>query len=133
MTELNTILSDNWSTDIIAKPAFITYSEDNLRAYKQVVATLEIDFNDATIGIGPSRQFFSAESYTAYDVFIRADSKANGRLMIKAIKKVCSTYTPTSEENILEWEGPDLTRDFNNVLVEYKGTIYLRKAGKAAY
>ena len=133
MTELNTILNANWDVSIIAKPAFITYSEDNMRAYSQVVSTLEIDFSDEIIGICPNRQFYSADSYTAYDVFIRADSKANARLMIKTIKKVCATYTPTSEESILTYDGPDMTRDFNDVMVEYKMSVYLQKPGKASY
>jgi len=133
VTALSTILNANWDTDLIAKPSFITYSEDNMRAYKMVVASLEIDFDDATIGIGPNRVFFSAESYNSYDVFIRADSKANARLMIQAIKKVCSTFSPSATENIMEWDGPDMTRDFNDVMVEYKMTIYIRKAGKASY
>ena len=60
VTALSTILNANWDTDLIAKPSFITYSEDNMRAYKMVVASLEIDFDDATIGIGPNRVFFSA-------------------------------------------------------------------------
>lgn len=133
MTDLNTILNADWDTNIIAKPTFLTYTQGNMQAYVRCVATLEITFSEEIIGIGENRVHFSPDSYRAYDCYIRADSKANGKLIVKAIRKVLAQLTPTTEENIGEYDGPELTEDFNDVMVEYHMTIYLRKAGKLAY
>jgi len=132
-TALNTILDSGWDTDIVAKPSFITKSEGNMRAYQRVIATEEITIEREVMGIGTNRRFYASDAYEMYECTIRSTSKADALLIIQGIEKVCTTYTPTSTENVLTWSPADLTRKYNNNLVEYVMTVTISKAGKDSY
>lgn len=132
MTDITDIISDNWDTDIIAKPAIIKDDLLNRRLYGEVVATRMSTTIDEIEGI-ISRQHYSPDSHDAYITFVEGATEANTKLYIKAIKKVCATYTPVSgAENILQWSGGEWTI-FNGVRYMFKFILLVRKAGVAGY
>lgn len=132
MTALNTILDTNWDAGICTKPTFITQSTGNWRAYMRVVSTQKITKLDEIIGT-VSRAYFDPNAHDAFHVIITSmTSEADLENMIEAIKKICATYTPTSAENILQWEGGDL-EVFNGVRWVFTMTILVRRSGRTAY
>ncbi len=132
MTALNTILADNWDGAICTKPSMITISTSNWRTYQRVVATQKISKEDEIQGI-VTRAYYSADSHDLYDCIITTmTSEADMENMITAIKKICATYSPTSDENILQWEGGDI-EPFNGMRWIFRFRLIVRRAGISAY
>jgi len=131
MTDINTILDDNWDTDICAKPSFIKFYSDNYRAYKRVIATSVSNIDDEVIGL-MDRLHFSVDSHDGYTCLIATTTKADMLNILKAMKKSCIKYDPTSAESMIKWEGGS-TRIFNAVLFEIRLIIIINKAGVLAY
>ena len=131
MTDINTILDDNWDTDIIAKPAIIDDTIDTRRGYLTVVSTRRSSSIDDIEGV-VSRQFFNPDAFDAWICWAISPTEANTELLIKAIKKVCATFTPTSAENILQWQGGDWDK-WNGTRFTFQFVLVKRKSGKQAY
>jgi len=132
MTSLNTILDSDWDTGIATKPTFMVIKRENYRSLQRVVATQRISNRDQIIGV-QSRQHFNPTAHDAYNcMVITQTSEADRDNMIKAIKKVCATYTPAAEQNILEYDAGNFD-EFNNVRWTFEFTIILGKALIAAY
>jgi len=132
MTAINTILDNNWDTDICTKPTIITLKTGNFRAYQRVIGTQLADFDDEVVGI-QTRQYYNEDSHDIYICKAASmTSEADLRNMIKAVKKICATYTPTSAENILEWQRGSFM-EFNGVRWYCEFALIVRKAGIAAY
>ncbi|KKN42535.1 hypothetical protein LCGC14_0712210 [marine sediment metagenome] len=132
MTDIIDIITDNWDTDIIALPSIINGLILNRRFYGRVISTELIDILDETEGV-TGRRFFDSESHDGYDTFIEAGSESDAKLIIKALKKICSTYTPVAgEENILQWVGGSWG-NFNDVRIKFKFILIIRKSGIASY
>ena len=132
MTALNTIMDNGWDTEICAKPDFITQSTGNWRGYGRVFASQKITKIDQIIGV-ISRQYFDPNAHDAYNIIIATTTSEDDMDNIeKAIKKVCATYSPTSAENILQWEGGEII-PFNGVRWIFTMTILVRRAGMTAY
>ena len=131
MTDINIIINDNWDTGICVKPDIIDDSRDSRRGYQRVVSTRRSTTIDDIEGI-VQRQFFNPDAYDAWITWIISNTEVDADNMIKAIKKVCATFTPTSDENILEWEGGDW-KPFNGVRYEFKFVLLKRKSGYQAY
>jgi len=132
MTALNTIMDTNWDTGICAKPTFITTSTGNWRGYGRVFSSQKVSRLDDIIGT-LSREYFDPDAHDAYEVIISSTtSQADIENMIKAVKKVCATYTPTSAENILNWAGGDLDTQ-NGFIWTFRLVILVVRAGVPAY
>jgi len=131
MTDINTIISDNWDAGIIAKPAIIDDTKDIRRGYLTVVSTRRTTTIDSIEGI-TERRFFNPDASDMWVCWAISPTEANTELLIKAIKKICATFTPTSEENILQWEGGEW-KPFNNTRYEFRFILIRRKSGKQAY
>jgi len=132
ITALNTILANEWDGTICTEPSFITLSESNFRAYTRIVGT-QIANNDSRISDVLHRKFYDPSSYDGYICKISSEtSEADLLNMRTAIIKVITNYTPTSAENILEWEGGTFN-PFNGVRWEFEFIIIVKKAGIAAY
>lgn len=132
MTDISDIITDNWDAGIVAVPSVINGLILNRRFYQRVISTELINILDETKGV-TGRQFFDPESHDGYDCFIEAASASDARLIIKGIKKVCSTYTPVAgQENILQWAGGDWA-NFNDVRIKFRMLLIIRKSGIASY
>ena len=138
MTDINDIINDNWDINICAKPDIIDDTKTSRRGYGRVVSTRRTTTIDDIEGI-VERRFFNPDSYDAWITWIISsknsvvsDPEDDVENMIKAIKKICSTFTPTGDENILEWEGGDW-KPFNNVRYQFKFVLLKRKGGMQAY
>ena len=138
MTDINDIINDNWDTGICTKPDIIDDTKACRRGFERVVSTKRTTTVDDIEGI-VKRQFFNPDAYDAWITWIISQKSSNVsdpetdvENMIKAIKKLCATFTPTSEENILQWEGGDW-KPFNNVRYEFKFVLLRRKSGIQAY
>jgi len=132
MTSLNSILDSNWDGTICTKPSFMTLRHGNYRGYQRVVGTQKIVKSDDMIGL-LTRDHYDPDAYDAYDVIITTmTSEADLENMITAVKKVCATYTPTSAENILKWEGGNYD-PFNNVRWIFTFSILVYRAGIVGY
>lgn len=132
MTDINTILDNGWDTNICSKPSFIKLYNSNYRGYQRVITTILLNINDELIGV-ITRQYYDPESHDAYRCIIVSNTEADLKNMIKAVKKVCVTYTPvTGEENILQWDGGDWG-NFNNIYFKFEFIILKRKSGMVGY
>ncbi len=132
MTDITDIITDNWDSDIVTAPDIIKGDELNRRFYLRVVATRISTTLDEIEGI-TGRQFFSPDSHDAYITFVDGETESDVKLMIKAIKKICSTYTPVSgQENILQWSGGEW-EPFNGVRFMFRFILIIRKSGVAGY
>lgn len=131
MTDINDIISDNWDTDICSKPAIIDDSRLNRRWYQRVVSTRRSTTIDEIEGI-TGREFFNPDSYDGWICWAISNTESDCEDIIKAIKKICATYSPTSSEKILEWEGGNW-RPFNGIRYEFRFVLLKRKSGVAAY
>lgn len=131
MTDILDIISDNWDTDIIAEPAIIDDSKDIRRGYLTVISTRRTTTIDDIEGV-IARQFFNPDAYDAWVCWAISPTEANTELLIKAIKKVCATFIPTSAENILQWQGGEW-KPFNGTRYEFRFILIKRKSGIQAY
>ena len=132
MTGINTIISNDWDTNICAKPDIIDDTKVCRRFYYRVLSTRIVTTDDEIEGIF-NRTYYTPESYDAWICWIIDETEAKARLMIKALKKICARYTPVAgEENILEWKGGEWYV-FNAVRYEHKFVLLKKKSGIAAY
>ena len=131
MTDINDIISDNFDTGICPKPDIIDDSRACRRGYTRVISTRRTTTIDDIQGI-TQRQFFNPDAYDAWICWIISTTESDAENIIKAVKKLCATYIPTSEENILEWQGGDW-KPFNNVRFEFTFVLLKRKSGIQAY
>ena len=132
MTDINTIISDNFDTDICTKPDIIDDSKMSRRGFQRVISTRIASSIDEIEGI-MRRQFFQKDSYDGYICWIISTTEADARNIIKATKKICATFVPIpGQENILQWEGGEWT-PFNNVRFIFRFVILKRKSGMQAY
>ncbi len=132
MTDITDIITDNWDSDIVTIPDIIKDDVLNRRFYLRIVATRISTTLDEIEGI-TGRQFFSPDSHDAYITFVDGETESDVKLMIKAIKKICSTYIPISgQENILQWSGGEW-EPFNGVRYMFRFVLIIRKSGVAGY
>jgi len=132
MTDIVDILTDGWDAGIVAKPAIIRDDRDNRRLYQRVVSTRLSTKIDAIEGV-TGRQFFTPDSHDAFICWAIDTTEAAVELMIKAIKKICATYTPVvGAETQLEWQG-GAWEPFNGVRYEFNFVLIKRKSGVAGY
>lgn len=132
MTAINTIFDNDWDATICTKPSFINLAKNSTVFYSRVVGTV-IETNDDKVKDALDRKFYDPDSYDAYRLEIVSEtSEADLKNMIKAIKKVCSTYTPTSAENVIDWDR-GVYNYWNEMRWEFTITILIYKAGIASY
>lgn len=132
MTDITDILTDNWDASIVTAPAIIKDDRLNRRLYSRIVATRIANTLDEIEGI-TGRQFFSPDSHDTHICFVDGETESDVKLMIKAIKKICATYTPVSgQENILQWSGGEW-EPFNGVRYMFRFVLIIRKSGVAGY
>ncbi|MFX1296295.1 MAG: hypothetical protein ACFFD2_15770 [Promethearchaeota archaeon] len=132
MTDLETIISDNWDEGICTKPSFISLITETPDFYQRIIGT-RIDNDDDRVKDAMDRKFFDPDSHDGYIIHIVTQtSYADLKNMIQAIKKVCATYSPTSAENVLDWERGTY-KIWNDMRWEYINVILVYKAGIAAY
>lgn len=131
MTDINDIISDNFDTGICTKPDIIDDSKACRRGYIRVISTRRAHTVDALEGI-VARKYYDSESYDSWITWVISNTEADAENILKAIKKVCATYTGGTDENILEWEGGEW-KPFNNVRYEVKFVLLKRKSGIAGY
>ena len=131
MTDINDIIDANFDEGICTKPDIIDDSKACRRGFTRVISTRRTTTIDDIEGIA-QRRFFNPDAYDAWITWVISNTEADAENIIKAIKKICSTYTPTSEENILEWQGGDW-KPFNNIRYQFKFVLLKRKSGIQAY
>ena len=133
MTDINTIMDANWDVGICAKPTFVQLYKGNYRGYERVFGSEKININDEMIGI-VDRSHYSPESHDAFKCKVASTTESDIENIIKGMKKVCTTFAPSSEENILQWQPlQDRYNHPSNCWFEYDFIILKRKAGIKAY
>ena len=131
MTSLNDIFDNNFDELITTKPTFHDMRKVPLALIGRGVGTLLANDSDEIMGI-MERSMFSPDSHDGYFCWIVAKSEDDARDIKTALKKVCATYTPTAEENILQWEEGEW--EFHGLSRhEYKFVVLVRRAGISAY
>lgn len=131
MTSLEDIFDNNFDIGITTKPTFYDMRKTPLALIGRGVGTLLANDSDEIMGI-MERSMYSPESHDGYFVWVVARSQSDAEDIKKALKKVAATYTPTSEENILQWEEGEW--EFHGVSRhEYKFVVIVRRAGISAY
>ncbi len=132
MTHINTIFEDNFDTNITTKPSFYKKQKRHPASVKRGVVTLHINILDDTMGIR-ERVHFDPKSHDAYFCWVVSETnKADLENIIKALKKVIVTYTPTDTENIIRWEEGKLNPRPNGRW-EFTFVVLVRKAGIKLY
>ena len=101
------------------------------RGYLRVISTRRASTIDEIEGI-TGRQFFDKDSYDGWVCWAISTTETDCENIIKAIKKVVATFTPTADENIIQYDGGEW-KPFNGVRYEFRFTLLKRKSGKAAY
>ena len=122
----------HFSWSITTKPSFYKRQQHNPIWYKRAVITHHIITTDEMMGIG-DRKHFQPDSHDAYRVMVVSEtSKADCENIIKALKKVCAQYSPTTEENIIQWEEGKWNF-LTNQRFEYDFLVIVRKSGIQYY
>jgi len=131
MTDLKTIFENNFDTNICSKPNFYDGQMRSIATMKRGVVTLLSNTSDEIIGI-MERYHFDPNSHDGYICWVVSDTLDDARNIVKALKKVAATYSPTSEENIIQWEEGSWSI-FLDARFEFKFIVIVRKAGVVAY
>jgi hypothetical protein len=131
MTDINSIISDNWDATIVTAPTIADELRRSRNTMNEGITTLISNTSDMVIGI-LDRSHLDPDSYDGYICWVISATEANLLKYIKAIKKVCAEYTPTSDENVLKWEGGDW-KIFNNKRFEFQFVLIVYKAGIQLY
>lgn len=128
---MNTIISDNFDEGICTKPDIIDDTKMSRRGFERVISTRRASTIDEIEGI-TGRQFWDKDSYDGWICWAISTTEADCENIMKAIKKVAATFTPTTEENIIQYEGGEW-KPFNGVRYEFRFVLLKRKAGMQAY
>ena len=126
MTELNTIFENNFDSGITTTPDFFDGNVRSINTIKRGVTTLLANTEDEIQGV-IDRRFYDRDAYDGYICELVARTLSDAKNIIKGLKKVCATYTPTSEENILQWEEGDWTL-FTRARYEFRFIVLVRRA-----
>lgn len=132
MTSPNTILNNDWDTNICSKPDFVDDSNSNRSLYTRVISTRLSSLQHNMMGI-PIPQHYDPDAHDAYECWIISNTQTDVLNMFKALKKVFSNYQPVQgEENILQFIGGDVVI-FNGYRYEIQLVLIMRKTGILAW
>ena len=128
MTHLIDILTADWESGNVTQPANGKGEENEfiIDYYEGYVAE-RIAFNDMYVGIINSNHF-SRDSHDMYKLDLVAESLATFDDVLLEIKRICSQHEPSSEENIITWQGGDIN-GWNNTRYSSSFIILLSKTG----
>lgn len=131
MTSLNTIFDNNFDDSITTKPNFYNRTIRNPVSMLRGVVTLLANTDDEIIGI-IQRNHYDPESYDGYICWVVAQTLSDARNIIKGLKKVASTLTPTDDETVMQWETGDW-EIFGTHRFIFRFIVLVRKSGLVAY
>jgi hypothetical protein len=132
MTELEDIIDAGFDGTICTEPPIHRGEVRNITSCTRAIIVELNNSDDMVMGI-MDQAHYNPDSYDGWICKLCTEtSYADALNIIKAIKKVCSTYAATSAENILQWEG-GTWKIFNEMRWEFTFVIMVYRAGIASY
>jgi len=127
MASLKSIFTDNWDSTntllptIVEAPMFGKYMYDRIIYIEQTEKTE--DYMDIV-----SSSYYTPESHDAFLCIAGSSTLADAESITDEIRRICSQFTPSGNDKILEWEGGSWVYD-TSYWFECNFVIFKRKSG----
>ena len=106
MATLASLINTDWVGANVTKPTIVEAPLAGQFGHARILHIEQVQKIEDYMGV-MSRTHYTPDSHDAYRCIAGTNTLADTTAIVDEVRRICSQFTPSSPDKILEWEGGD--------------------------